>query len=75
MATHKDDPRLACLSDWRSLNKAVAAMNEADCLFTLQHAQKVGSPIRFVFRLHSRYNRVRAAAERARIEAGVSFSG
>lgn len=57
----------AALSSWISLNDAIMSANEADCQQLLKAELDVKTGKRrkqFVFRIHSRLNKVRADRER-----------
>lgn len=56
--------------NWSNLNTKLRTASEEECLKMLKHEQTVGKRVNFLLRIHSRFNVLRAARERAEIAQG-----
>lgn len=59
--------------DWKSLNDQLRDADEATCKSLFQAEFKAAKRMRYLLRIHSRLNAVRAATERDRIKTGASI--
>lgn len=67
---HKTPPGDPALQTWIALNDALRDADEAACERLLRKEMRGRRRKRFVLRIHSRLNRVRAHAERQRLLKG-----
>lgn len=60
--------KIEALKSWEALNNAVNISNEKQCLQLLKSEKKGRARKQFLFRIHSRYNKLRAIRERLELQ-------